>query len=159
MHELEGQSAVVTGASRGIGAATARELARCGVSVVLAARTLEAIEAIAADIRDGGGSAVALACDVSRYEDVEAAVARCQRDFGRLDILVNNAGVIEPIARLADSPPDQWGRAVDINLKGVYHGLRAAIPLMTAQASGVIVNLVSATSAERSPVRGMSSFG
>ncbi|MDP7548853.1 MAG: SDR family oxidoreductase [Alphaproteobacteria bacterium] len=143
MHELNGKAAVITGASRGIGAATARELAGHGVAVLLAARSLGEIEAITAEIRGAGGRAAAVACDVSRYGDVAAAVARCREAFGRLDILVNNAGVIEPIARLGDSDPEQWGRAADINYKGVYHGLRAAIPVMEAQGSGVIVNISS----------------
>ena len=94
MNELAGKSAIVTGASRGIGAASARELASQGVAVVLAARSLDKIEAIAGEIRDSGGKAQALACDVSRYDDVMAAVIRCQDAFGSLDILVNNAGVI-----------------------------------------------------------------
>ncbi|MFP6749301.1 MAG: SDR family oxidoreductase [Alphaproteobacteria bacterium] len=143
MSELEGKAALVTGASRGIGAATALEFGKRGVGVVLAARSLAGIEAVAAEIREAGGGAEAVACDVSRYDDVLAAVARCQEAFGRLDILINNAGVIEPIGRLADSDPEQWGRATDINFKGVYHGLRAAIPVMVGQGGGVIVNLSS----------------
>ena len=149
MQELEGKAAVVTGASRGIGAATAEELARQGVAVVLAARSLGETEALAARIGDAGGRASAIACDVSRYGEVAAAVELCRSRYGRLDILINNAGVIDPIARLAESDPDGWGRAVDINVKGVYHGLRAAIPAMEAQGHGVIVNISSgaATSA------------
>ena len=149
MSKLDGKAAVVTGASRGIGAATAEELARNGVSVLLAARTGGEIEANAARIREAGGRAEALACDVSRYDDVAAAVARCRDRFGRLDILVNNAGLIDPIARLADSDPAAWDHVVDVNLKGVYHGLRTAIPVMAAQGGGVIVNISSgaATSA------------
>ena len=135
--------ALVTGASRGIGAATARELSKNGVAVVLAARSARDIDEIAAEIRGAEGKADAIACDVSNYRDVAAAVARCQSAFGRLDILVNNAGVIDPIARLAESDPDEWDRVVDINLKGVYHGLRAAIPVMEAQGTGVIVNISS----------------
>ena len=148
-HELEGKAAVVTGASRGIGAATARELARQGAAVVLAARSADAIERVAAEIRVSGARAEAVACDVSRYEHVAAAVGRCIDRFGRLDILVNNAGVIEPIVHLAGSDPEQWDRVVDINLKGVYHGMRAALPEMMARGSGVIVNISSgaATSA------------
>ena len=84
-----------------------------------------------------------MACDVSVYDDVANAVARCQDAFGRLDILINNAGVIEPIARLADSDPQLWGDATDINFKGVYHGLRAALPVMEARGRGVIVNISS----------------
>lgn len=143
MEELRGKAAIVTGASRGIGAATARELARNGVSVLLAARTAGEIETIAGEIREAGGQAEALTCDVSRYADLEAAVARCQAAFGSLDILVNNAGVIEPIALLTDSDPEAWAESTDINYKGVYFGLRAAIPAMVAQGGGVIVNVSS----------------
>ena len=88
-------------------------------------------------------------CDVCRYTDVAAVMSRCTSAYGSLETFVNNAGVIEPIARLAESDPEQWGRADDINYKGVYHGLRAAIPVMETQGAGVIVNLSSgaATSA------------
>ena len=127
----------------------AYELAKAGVSVLLAARSHADLERIARRICDAGGIADTIPCDVSRYEDVAAAVARCRDKFGRLDILVNNAGIIDPIARLAESDPAQWCRVVDINYKGVYFGLRAALPIMQAQGSGVIVNISSgaATSA------------
>jgi len=147
--ELQGKAAIVTGASRGIGAAAAEELARQGVAVVLAARSDGAIKKLAAKIAGDGGKASAIACDVAKYDDVAAAVALCKSNYGSLDILVNNAGVIEPVARLAESDPQGWGEAVDINVKGVYHGLRAALPIMEAQGSGVIINISSgaATSA------------
>jgi len=140
---LKGKVALVTGASRGIGAATATELANQGVSVVLAARTMSEIETNAATINEAGGKAAAVACDVSKYADVEGAVALCQKLFGGLDILVNNAGVIEPVARLADSDPELWGQAADINYKGVYYGLRAAIPVMLTAGGGTIINIIS----------------
>ena len=143
MSELQGKAAVVTGASRGIGAATAEELARQGVAVVLAARTKDEIEAVAKKIESDGGKASAVTCDVADYADVEKTVKHCKETYGSLDILVNNAGVIDPIARLAESDPAGWGQAVDINVKGVYHGLRAAIPVMEAQGHGVIVNISS----------------
>ena len=133
MTDLKNRTALVTGASRGIGAATARRLAGHGASVVLAARSGDEIERVAADIRDAGGAAVAVVCDVSCYGDVDAAVKLVVAQFGGLDILVNNAGLIEPIARLAESDPAEWGRIADINYKGVYHGLRAALPVMVAQ--------------------------
>lgn len=143
MSELSGKAAIVTGASRGIGAAAARELAKQGVSVVLAARSEKEITKVAAEISAEGGQAKAVTCDVTKYDDVARCVAACRDQFGRLDILVNNAGVIDPIARLAESDPAHWDQVVDINLKGVYHGLRAAIPAMQAQGGGVIVNISS----------------
>ncbi len=149
MSELSGKAAIVTGASRGIGAAAASALAAEGVRVVLAARTEAQLDGVASKIAAAGGEAAAVACDVSRYEDLAAAVRLCKKRYGRLDILVNNAGVIEPVARLAESDPAAWGQAIDINVKGVYHGLRAAIPAMEAAGGGVIVNISSgaATSA------------
>ena len=149
MIDLSGRVALVTGASRGIGLATARKLADCGARVVLAARSKDKLERCAEALREEGREAVAVACDVARYEDFRSAVETSVSAFGSLDILVNNAGVIEPIARLSESDPDLWARAIDINLKGVYHGMRAAIPAMTAHEGGVIVNISSgaATSA------------
>ena len=143
MNTMQDQAAIVTGASRGIGAATARELAARGAAVTLLARSADEIEAIAAEIRDGGGRAEATACDVARYADVEAAVARTLEAFGRVDVLVNNAGLIDPIARIDESDPEAWGRAVDVNLKGVYHGVRAVLPAMLERGAGTIVNLSS----------------
>lgn len=146
---LVGQAALVTGASRGIGAATARALAQAGAAVVLAARDRDACEGLAAEIRAAGGRAEAVACDVADWAQVKGAVDLCVERFGRLDVLVNNAGMIEPIAALAAADPADWGRSVDVNLKGVFHGLRAALPGMVARGSGVVVNISSgaATSA------------
>ncbi len=143
MESLKGRAAIVTGASRGIGAATALELASRGAAVILAARTAQQIEAVAGDIRKSGGQAWPVAADVCRYDDVAGLVEQCRSRFGRVDILVNNAGMIEPIARLADSDPEQWARSADVNYKGVYHGLRSAIPVMVEQGGGVIVNVSS----------------
>ncbi len=138
--DLSRKTALITGASRGIGEATARKLAEYGANVVLAARSLEDTQRIADEI---GDQAIAVPCDVSRYEDVAAAVGAAKERFGGLDILVNNAGTIEPIARLEESNPEHWGQVVDINLKGVYHGLRAAYPAMMSGGGGVIINLSS----------------
>ena len=143
MSTMQDQAAIVTGASRGIGAATARELAARGAAVTLLARSADEIEAIAAEIRDGGGRAEAMTCDVARHADVEAAVARTLEAFGRVDVLVNNAGLIDPIARIDESDPEAWGRVVDVNLKGVYHGVRAVLPAMLERGAGTIVNLSS----------------
>lgn len=143
MTKLQNQVAIVTGASRGIGAATARLFAEAGAKVVLTARSAEAIDVHAREIRAAGGEAVARAGDVTSFADVDAVVATATERFGRLDVMVNNAGAIEPIARLADSDPEAWVQAFDVNAKGVYHGLRAAIPAMTARGGGVIVNVSS----------------
>ena len=141
MHELHGKAAIVTGASRGIGAATAAELASAGVSVILAARSESDIRHNAQMIREAGGQAEAVTCDVSKYKDTQALISHCESTFGRMDILINNAGVIEPIGHLATSDPEVWSHATDINFKGIYHGLRAALPLMQSQQRGTIINI------------------
>ncbi|WP_417436341.1 SDR family oxidoreductase [Hoeflea sp.] len=138
--DLTSKTALITGASRGIGEAAARILAGYGANVVLAARSATDIERIAAEI---GDKALAVTCDVAQYSDVENAVNKAVDHFGSLDILVNNAGMIDPIARLEDSDPEAWGQVVDINLKGVYYGLRTAIPVMKRQGGGVIINISS----------------
>ncbi len=143
MENLKGKTAVVTGASRGIGEATARHLARLGSNVVLAARSKTAIQSIVGDIQKDGGSAIAVACDVSDHEAVSDLMRHAQTTFGGVDVLVNNAGLIDPIAHIADSDPEAWSAVVDVNIKGVYHGLRYAIPIMREQGSGTIINLSS----------------
>ena len=148
MDHLKNKAAVITGASKGIGEAAARFMAAEGCAVVLAARTGSAVERIASEIEAGGGRARAVACDVSRFEDVERAASLCVEAFGRLDFVVNNAGLIDPIGRIEDLAPDDFARVIDVNVKGVFHGLKAALPRMR-DAGGVIVNISSgaATSA------------
>ncbi len=143
MTDLTGKTAIITGASRGIGAAAARHIAGLGATVVLAARSETAIAEIAAEIVQAGGRALALPCDVASVTEMRALIDRAQAETGRIDILVNNAGVIEPVARLADSDPEAWGTVVDINLKGVYHGLRFAIPEMLKAGGGTVINISS----------------
>jgi NAD(P)-dependent dehydrogenase (short-subunit alcohol dehydrogenase family) len=143
MIDLTGQTAVITGASRGIGEAAAWELASHGAAVVLAARSADRVAALAAEITAKGHTAFALGCDVSQAADVSALVEKAVAETGRLDLLVNNAGLIDPIARLADSDPAAWAHVVDVNLKGVYYGIRYAIPQMLTQGGGTIVNISS----------------
>lgn len=153
---LNGKAAIVTGASRGIGAAAASMLAAEGASVLLAARSASEIEQVADDIRSNGGTAETITCDVSNYADVAAMVGKCKNAFGQVDILVNNAGLIDPISRLGDSDPDEWVKVADVNYKGVFFGLRAAIPEMEAQGSGTIINISSG--AAYGPMEGWSHY-
>jgi len=129
--------------SRGIGEATARAFAAEGANVVLAARSVDRISEIARELEGTGARAFSRRCDVSSWDDVSNTIQAAHERFGRLDFLVNNAGVIEPISHLAESNPQEWGEAIDINTKGVYYGLRAALPIMAEQGEGVIVNISS----------------
>jgi NAD(P)-dependent dehydrogenase (short-subunit alcohol dehydrogenase family) len=130
---------LITGASRGIGEATARHLVECGSKVVLCARTRTDIDRIAEEL---GDAALSVQCDVSDYGQVQAAVTMAIDRFGGINLLVNNAGTIEPIARIEDSDPAAWSSVVDVNLKGVYHCMHAVHGVMHAN-GGVIVNISS----------------
>ncbi|MEL6967097.1 MAG: SDR family oxidoreductase [Pseudomonadota bacterium] len=143
MIDLTGKTAIITGASKGIGEAAARHLATLGANVVLAARSEAAIQAIAEDIQANGHHASAFVCDVSDRHAVAALLDHAKATFGSVDVLVNNAGLIDPIARIAESDPEEWDHVIDVNVKGVYYGLRYALPIMEAQGSGTIINISS----------------
>ena len=150
---IRGKTVMITGASRGIGEAAARVFAKAGANVVLLARGQDAIGRIAAEI---GTSALAVACDVSKYADVEAAVQTAQDAFGSVDVLINNAGAVQPVSHLATSDPDAWGHVIDINLKGVYYGMRAVLPDMIAAGGGSILTISSG--AAHGPVEAWSHY-
>lgn len=137
---LQGKTVMITGASRGIGAETARIFANAGANVALLARSREAIADLAGEL---GDRALAIPCDVSRYWELDSAISATVDAFGSLDVLIGNAGVIEPIARLETSDPEAWGHVIDINLKGVYYGMRAAVPVMAANGGGTIITISS----------------
>ena len=140
MIDHSGKVAIVTGASRGIGAATARELIEQGCKVALLARTADQIQTLAAEL---GSQALAITCDVADYASVAAATAQVTEAWGRIDFLINNAGIIDPIGHFADISPADWAKVIDVNVKGVAHCCHAVIPTMTAQGAGVIVNVSS----------------
>lgn len=139
---IDGKVVVITGASSGIGEVAARHLAAQGASVVLGARRENRIEAIAAAIKDAGGKAIAVPTDVTRRDDLVRLVETAVDAYGRIDVLINNAGVmpLSPVERLKI---DEWDQMIDVNLKGVLYGVAAALPHMTAQKSGHIINLSS----------------
>ncbi|GGG67848.1 short-chain dehydrogenase [Salipiger pallidus] len=151
--DLTGKTALITGASRGIGAATARIFAEAGAKVALLARNRDAIAELAGEI---GQNAVAIPCEISRYWEVEQAVANTLKAFGSLDIVVNNAGVIDPIAPLAEADPDAWSAAIDINTKGVFNGMRAALPVMLGAGGGTVLTIGSG--AAHRPLEGWSAY-
>ncbi len=133
---------LITGASSGIGEATARTLAAAGHTVVLGARRTDRLEKIAAEIRAAGGTAEFRALDVANRADV-AAFANFARDrFGRVDVIFNNAGVM-PVSPMNALKVDEWDAIVDINIKGVLNGIAAVLPLMEAQGSGHILSTAS----------------
>lgn len=150
---MQDKVVVITGASRGIGAAAAREFAAAGAKVGLLARSVGAVEALAGEI---GPQALALGCDVADGAAVQAAVQAVLARFGRIDVMVNNAGVIDPIARLVESDADDWCAAIDTNLKGVFHGMRAVFPVMRAQGGGTVITVSSGAAVN--PLEGWSAY-
>lgn len=144
---------LVTGASRGIGAATARAFADVGAKVALVARSVAEIDALAKDI---GPNAIALRCDVTIYDDVRAAIEKTEAGFGPLDVFIGNAGSLDPISHLADADPEAWGKTIDVNLKGVFNGMRAAMPDMIKRGSGTIITVSSG--AAHSPIEAWSAY-
>jgi NADP-dependent 3-hydroxy acid dehydrogenase YdfG len=142
MSTVENKVIAITGASSGIGEATARLLAHKGLRVVLGARRTDRLEAIASEIRSEGGVAEYRALDVTSLEDMQAFVEFAKDKFGRLDVMVNNAGVM-PLSKLEVLKIDEWNRMIDVNIRGVLHGIAAALPIFKQQQSGQFVNLSS----------------
>ncbi|PJK09920.1 oxidoreductase [Lysobacteraceae bacterium NML08-0793] len=141
-NNIENKVVVITGASSGLGEATARHLAALGAKVVLGARRIERLDKLAADIKAQGGEALAVAMDVARREDVEALAQAALEAFGRIDVLINNAGIM-PGALLSARKVDEWDKMIDVNIKGVLYGIAAVLPDMLARQSGHIINLSS----------------
>lgn len=139
---LEQKVVIITGASSGIGEATARSLAQQGAKVVLGARRTERLETLAADIRAQGGVAEYCAVDVRQQAQVQALVDFAREKFGRVDVIINNAGVM-PLSVLEELKVDEWERMIDVNIKGVLYGIAAGLPLMKHQGFGHFINISS----------------
>ena len=135
-----GKVAFVTGAANGIGRAAALAFAREGASVVVADVSEQDNQETARMIEEAGGRALAIRCDVTRVEDVKAALDKAVEAFGRLDFAFNNAGVEQATAALADITEEEWDRIISIDLRGVFLCMKYEIPLMLKQGGGVIVN-------------------
>jgi NADP-dependent 3-hydroxy acid dehydrogenase YdfG len=142
MNNIEGKVVVITGASSGLGEATARLLAAQGAIVVLGARRGKRIQALADELTANGGKARAIATDVTDYDQVKRLVDAAVQSYGRIDVLINNAGLMphSPLERLKVA---DWDQMIDVNLKGVLYGIAAALPYMQQQKSGHIINVSS----------------
>lgn len=140
--ELHGKTVIITGASSGIGEATALELARAGANVVIGARRLEKLDTLASAIRTEGGTVAVQQLDVTELVQMQTIVDLAISRFGRLDAIVNNAGVM-PLSPLASLKIEEWNRMIDVNIRGVLHGIAAGLPVMKDQGFGQFVNVAS----------------
>lgn len=151
---ITGKVVVITGASSGIGRATARLLAEHGAFVVLGARREEELAAVVKEINAAGGKAIHKTTDVRQRGDLEALVSLAIHQGGRLDVLVNNAG-IGPISRFDALRVDDWDAMIDVNLRGTLYGIAAALPVFQRQKSGHIINIVSTAGLKILPAMGV----
>lgn len=142
MNPLENKVIAITGASSGIGAATAHRLAAAGAAVVLGARRTDRLESLATQIRDAGGRATAVTVDVTRAEDLQLLTETAVSTYGRLDVLVSSAG-IGPISPMTARRRADWNAMIDVNLRGVLNGVDAALPIFEQQGRGHFVTIVS----------------
>lgn len=139
---IEGKVVVITGASSGLGEATARLLSANGASVVLGARRIDRLQALVDELNAKGGKAIALATDVTDVEQVKRLVDAAVQNHERIDVIINNAGLM-PLSPLERLKIDDWNRAIDVNIKGVLYGISAALPYMKQQKSGHVINVSS----------------
>lgn len=151
--DLTGKTVLITGASRGIGAEAGRLFAQAGANVVLVARGAEALAKLEREI---AGNVLSLACDIGTYEAAVWAVETAVQQYGSVDVLINNAGAIEPITHMFEADPDAWSKVIDVNLKGVFYGMRAAVPVMKEAGGGTVLTISSG--AAHGPVEAWSHY-
>ncbi|PLR79572.1 oxidoreductase [Bacillus canaveralius] len=142
MSSVIGKVVLITGASSGIGEATARNLAKNGAHVLLGARRTDKLEMLASAIRSEGGSVDYRALDVTKRDEMEEFISYAENTFGRVDVIVNNAGVM-PLSKLEALKVDEWDRMIDVNIRGVLHGIAAGLPIMKNQGFGQFINISS----------------
>ncbi|MEM1279346.1 MAG: SDR family oxidoreductase [Cyanobacteria bacterium P01_H01_bin.152] len=142
MSKVENKVIAITGASSGIGAASAKLLAQNGAKVVLGARRIQQLEAIVEAIRTQGGTAEYKAVDVANRDDMKAFIHFAKEQFGRVDVIFNNAGVM-PLSPLNALKVDEWDTMIDVNIRGVLNGIAAGLPIMEAQGGGQFINTAS----------------
>ncbi len=153
MIDLTGQTALITGASRGIGEETARAFSAAGANLCLIARSAAELGALSAEL---DSPTLVQTCDIADYTAVNAAVDATIKTFGQLDIVINNAGALEPISHLSNVDPAGWDKVIDVNLKGVFYAMRAALPHMLGRGSGSIITVSSG--AAHNPVEAWSHY-
>jgi len=141
-NNIEGKVVVITGASSGLGEATARLLSAQGATIVLGARRVDRIQAIVDELTNSGGKALAVATDVTDPDQVKALVDAAVQTYGRIDVMINNAGLM-PHSPLDRRKIDDWNQMIDVNIKGVLYGIAAALPYMQQQKAGHIINVSS----------------
>ncbi|MFN3385774.1 MAG: SDR family NAD(P)-dependent oxidoreductase [Candidatus Thermochlorobacter sp.] len=147
MKRLEGKVAVITGSTKGIGKAIAQKFLEEGAQVVISSRKLSNLDDALASLRSP--NVRGKTCDVSKYNEVEQLLEFALKEFGRLDVWINNAGVAEPYQKIVDAPLEAWYEPIEINLKGTYHGCRAALTYFLKQGRGKIINMTGAGSSEK----------
>lgn len=140
--DISGKVIIITGASSGIGFATAKKLSEQGAIVSLAARRIDRLEDLVAEIKTKGGQAMARKTDITKHEDLKALVEETISLFGKVDVIVNNAGVM-PLSLIEDLKFEEWNQMIDVNIKGVLNGIAATLPHFKAQKSGQVINVSS----------------
>ncbi|MBE9215907.1 SDR family oxidoreductase [Plectonema cf. radiosum LEGE 06105] len=142
MSDIQNKVVIITGASSGLGEATARRLAKNGAKLMLAARREERLKELVSDIQKDGGTAKYQVTDVTNHSEVESLAEADHEAYGRIDVLVNNAGLM-PLSPLDETKVDEWDKMIDVNIKGVLYAIAAVLPIMRQQKSGHIINLSS----------------